>query len=491
MYFLQKNIILILILFSTSVLFAQPCFPNQVVTSAFATGGTSPYKDKVLWLTWGSTVQNMSINPYGTHNQQLGVGSKSRASIHLGGNSYLCIEVEITSVTEGNVNSYAPGNYQGDSMDKLYNINGTGTNNRLVCGIINRVNGQTSVIKFKAKATINGAPIRLSGLAIADAESLGARVGGIQREYIKATAYGNWNVVDIRENLNAGAYRIAKRAVGSNQQRIEFQEGNDSNTGAVAFLEFNQNAYNTSDGFSVEFTTELKGGGLTALAIGLLTPNADLGDAPISYGAPVHLIQNLKISPDGIAVSLTTSTNINASNYNPGALTLTDGKFLGSTPPDGDYSPKHSRDALGDDTSGTGLTSEEDAWPLEYKSFSYKVNYSVGNQIATKIPFKNGQIGDRISGWIDFNLNGLFEDSERQTAQISAKDISNGYVSLNWVVPSTRVVKSTYVRLRYFDSKEDYSSPTQSVNFGEVEDHRVVILAPKLTNPMLQSNKKE
>lgn len=483
---IQKIFVLILFYFGfVQILSAQPCYVNQVVTSTFATGGTSPYRSDVLWLTWGSELNNQKSFPYGRHGQNLNVGSKSRASIHLGGNSYLCIEVEITNITNGTINSYAPGNYGGDSMDKLYNIGGTGSNNKLVCGIINRANGGNATITMKAKAKINGEPIRLSGLAIADAESLGPK-----DEYIKATAFGDWNVVDIRKNTSSNNYRIAKRKVNTNQQRIEFLEGNDANTGAVAFLEFNQYAYNTSDEFAVEFSAELKGAGLTALAIGLLTPNADLGDAPESYGAPFHLVQNLKVTTDGISVTTNGSTNINTSNYVPGSLAIYDGKFLGSTPPDGDYEPKYSRDALGDNNTGIGGVIEEDAWPQQYKSFSYKINYSPGNQINTNIPFKNGQVGDRISGWIDFDLNGRFDEYERQTKQITSTDISNGYVNLIWTVPATRVVKSTYVRLRYFDSKEDYISPTQPVNFGEVEDHRMVILIPKLTNPMLQNTNK-
>lgn len=464
---------------------AQACFPNQVITSAFATGGTSPYRNDVLWLTWGSQLSNVNQYPYGRNGQNLSVGSKSRASIHLGGNSYLCIEVEITNVVGGSIDSYAPGNYVGDSMDKLYNIGGVNSANKLVCGIINRFDKGNSTITFKAKAKINGQPIRLSGLAIADAESLSE-----EGEYIKATAVGSWNVVDIRKNISSTNYLIGKRSGSDSKQTIEFAKGNNANTGAVAFLEFGSTAYNSTDDLSVTFTAELKGQGMTALALGLLTPNADLGDAPESYGSPVHLIQNLKVNGDNISVTTNSTTNINSSNYSPGSLSLNPGKFLGSTAPDSDYSPKYSKDALGDDTSGNGGTNEEDAWPQKYKRFSYKVNYTPGNQINTNIPFKNGVVGDYISGWIDFNLDGEFEESERQSKRITRENINNGYVNLIWTVPETRVVKSTYVRLRYFDSKEDFTSSNNSVNFGEVEDHKMIILIPKSTNIMLQNKKK-
>lgn len=456
---------------------AQPCYPDKVVTAAFATGGESPYIEKVLWLTWGST--NQQTHPYGRHGQQLSVGDKSYASIHLGGDSYLCVEVEIIKIDGGAVNSYAPGNYIGDSMDILYNIGGTKRNNQLVAGIINRNNNSISTLTFRAKANINGEPIRISGLAIADGESLAPN------EYIRATAHGTWNIVDIRKNVsNNRPYRIAKRNAGSNQQRIEFQRGTDEYTGAVAFLDFNEHAYDTEQNeFAVEFTAELYGGGLTALAIGLLTPNADLGDAPESYGAPIHLLHNLKITDDGIPIGTSGYTNINTSAYVPGALLPFEGRYLGTTAPDADNAPMHSKNADGDDLSGDAGPNEEDAWPEKYRRFSYKAHYLPGNEIQAEIAYHNGEVGDKVSGWIDFDLNGTFDASERQTATIT--QAGSGTVTLTWVVPPTRKIYSTYVRLRYFDANEDATIPDHAVNYGEVEDHRMYILGPTITNPML------
>src|SRR5690606_340014 len=149
---------------------AQPWFPGQIVTAAVATGGSSVIKERVLWLTWGSTDQ--TDYPYGRHGRALSEGDKSYASILLGSGQYLCIEAEITDISGGAINSYAPGNYVGDSMDDLYNIGGTDGDNQLVAGIINRNGGDQSVVTFKCKATISGKPIRISGLVVADAESL-------------------------------------------------------------------------------------------------------------------------------------------------------------------------------------------------------------------------------------------------------------------------------------------------------------------------------
>lgn len=480
----MKKCIKIIVLFFVFLYFSQEgtaqCYPSNIVTAAYATGGDSPYKDQVLWLTWGSTGQQ--AYPYGRHNQPLVVGATSYASIRLGENLYLCVEAKITAIAGDSISSYAPGNYVGDSLDKLYNIGGINAANQLVSGIINRkVTGGLTTLTLKAKATINDVPIRLAGLVVADAESLNFN------EYIYATALGTWNVVDVRKNTNAGAYNIKKNTLADGIQEFRFEGGNNTNTGAVALLSFNDNAYAVDD-YAVEFTTTLKGGGKTALAIGLLTPNADLGDAPKSYGSPVHLIRRLNVTPDGITAG-GSAVNINTAGYISGSLILFNGKHIGTTAPDADNKPLHSKDAKGDDIAGIGGANEEDAWPMQYGRFSYKANYMPGNLITASIPYKNAEVGDKISGWIDFNLNGTFDEEERITTPITVA--GNGSVILQWTVPSTRVPYNTFVRLRYFDKSEIATDPVSSVNFGEVEDHKIYILTPTLTNPMLPNKSKK
>ncbi|HEY4536988.1 MAG TPA: CshA/CshB family fibrillar adhesin-related protein [Erysipelothrix sp.] len=459
----------------------QPCYPDKIVTAAYATGGESPYLNQVLWLTWGST--NETIYPYGRHNQDLRVGSKSYASIHLGGDAYLCVEAEIIKITGSPVKSYKSGMYSGDSFDKLYNIGGTDTSNQLVAGIINKNVQALSTLTIKAKASVYGRPIRISGLVVADAESLASN------EYITATAKGAWSIVDVRKNLSAGAYYMAKRNEGNGEQKIVFQQGNNSKTGAVTFLEFDNGAYDTEENeFAVEFSASLKGGGYTALALGLLTPNADLGDAPESYGTPIHLLHNLEITSDNIQVTPNSSTNVNTLSYTAGKLVPFQGRYLGTTAPDADNGPMYSIDAKGDDITGSAGPFEEDAWPEELRRISYLPHYVIGNELQADIAYNNGKVGDKISGWIDFDVNGTFDDSERQTAVIQTAGF--GVVTLKWIIPYSRVLKNTYVRLRYFDSKEDATKSDHTVNYGEVEDHRMYILVPQITNPMLPNKAK-
>lgn len=453
------------------------CYPTQPKTATFATGGTSPYKNQVLWLTWGSTLANVATYPYGRHDIGLVNGAASYASIDVGGGRYLCVEAVISNLTGSDIKSYAPGNFTGDSMDERYNIGGVGTNNKLVSGIRNGTNGGLSSFRVTCKATLNGVPVKLSGLVIGDAESL---AGG---EYFNATADGKWNIVEMQKNLSSGAYNVRKVDItATTKQRMEFVSGNDNNTGAVSFLTFNPTAY-TGSNFEVVFDVTLKGGGLTALALGLLPPGVDGGDAPASYGSPLHTIEAVALSSDGIGSGsdLGPTTNLNVASYTSGGLIAPTTNFLGTVGPDMDPQAFYSKDALGDDNNGVAGILEEDAWPIKYKSFSYKTYYLPGNVISATIAYK-GSENAYISGWIDFNLNGVFEESERITVAAPANQTS---VVLNWTVPSNRVVGSTYVRLRYGKNQSDLISPTSYTPGGEVEDHRIYIQRPVITNPML------
>ena len=463
------------------------CYPNNIVTATKATGGLSPYIDDVLWLTWGSTSQE--DHPYGLHNQPLSVGSTSYASIPLGDDKYLCIEAKIISII-GTISSYASGNYRNDYLDDLYHIGGVGTNNKLVSGIVNRSGTEPHKITIECRATLDGEPIRIPGVVFADAESLAPT------EYIYATADGEWTLVEVNKNLNAGSYKVRKEKVSatSSKTTMKFLGGNDEKTMAVAFLKFDEAAYDktgTDPDFSVSIDVDFKGGGKTAIALGLLAPEVDGGDAPVSYGNPLHLIQKLSFTPDGITSQGQLGagfTNINTNDYSPGALVPnTNLSHLGSTAPDTETIALNSRDASGDDLHG-GTANEEDAWPEEYKRFSYKVLYKPGNLISANIPYRSETAG-HIAGWIDFNLNGVFDEDEKVEVPAPATGTAMGSVLLEWTIPGTRKPYSTYVRLRL--SEFPNMTPDSFLNTGEVEDHRIYILGPAVTNPMIHSRAKE
>src|SRR5690606_19942446 len=194
-----------------------------------------------------------------------------------------------------------------------------------VSGIQNRTTGGNSTITIVCKATIDGVPIRLAGVVVADAESLAPT------EYIYTTADGEWTVVEVKKNTALGADNVQKEIVNvggvpTSQRTMKFLRGNDKETMAVSFLKFNESAYNmtgSNPDLSVTVVATIKGSGLTAIALGLLPPDVDGGDAPESYGYPMHLIQRLNFSGDGIApvrAGSTAVTNINTQAYQTGGL---------------------------------------------------------------------------------------------------------------------------------------------------------------------------
>ncbi|SFI72002.1 hypothetical protein SAMN05444682_105204 [Parapedobacter indicus] len=460
----------------------SPCFPSQPTTAAYAQGGTSLYKEQVLWLTWGAELSNVDNYQYGRHDQPLNNGSGSYASIPLGDGKYLCVEAVISNISPGGeIKSYAPGNYGGDSMDDMYHIGGTDASNQLVNGI--KTSGQTVSFTITCKARLDGIPVRLAGLVLGDAESLNN-----SGEFFHVTADGTWNIVELKKNLaNTAPYMVEKTTeAGTTRQRIHFQKGNNDNTAAVSFLTFNSSAYGAfNDDYEVSFDVTLRGTGTTALALGLLTINADRGDAPESYGAPLHLFDGTALSDDEITMGV--PENLNRPDYTPGALVSEPSTYLGSTGPDPDAVPLYSEDALGDDNDPDGPTNEEDAWPAAHKRWSYNATYKKGNTIAVEIPYQ-GSANARIVAWIDFNWNGEFEESERSSTEAPA---GTGTVILRWTIPENRIAKSTYARIRYAVNEDEILSPTTVASSGEVEDHFIYILGPATTNPMLPSKVKQ
>lgn len=465
-------------------------------TAAYATGGSSQHKDKVLWLTWGA---QSKTDTYGKHNVNVVNGTASYAKIDLGGGRYLKIAAVISNLealkniqtgtdfwgrpiyeykwvninsNEKYLNSYGPGNYSGDSMDDMYNIGGTGSSNKLISGLRNTINSGEVRFKITAKATIEDKAVRLSGMVLGDAESLASG------ESFYAEGSGEWTIVDLRKNLSAGNYKVKKTNSGSNQ-KLEFISGNDNNTGAVAFMTFNEDAYK-GNSYEVEFDVYLKGGGLTAIALGLIPPSLDMGDAPESYGNAMHMLEAYVPTEDNVPINR--EVNLNTRNYTEGTLKAGTNNYLGSTAADADIQPMFSKDAKGDDDTGSAGPYEEDAWPEQLRRFSHKLFYKKGDKIEADITYSAFRDG-YISGWIDFNQNGVFDDNER--VSVKAVKADKGTVKMIWTVPQSRVIRSTYVRLRFGYNESEVKVPTGIATGGEIEDHKIYILGPARTNSSL------
>lgn len=425
--------------------------PSMAWAAAYATGGSSPYRDTVLWLTWGG-------GELGTHNVVLNNGDTSSFSMPVAAGVNLDVTCGLSDISSGTLRSYRPGAYSGDSMDDLYNIGGTGNANRLIAGIA-RSSGTTD-FRITCTSTLGGIPYRLPGLVMADAETLNN-----VNEHVEARAQGTWNVVELRKSVGSGAYRVTKSQSGANNV-IRFGPGNYQ-TAAITFLSFDAGAYAAGD-LSVNMDFAIRGGGTTAIAIGLLVPYADFGDAPASYGDAMHVVGALELRDDNIPNN-TTNLDINTVDYTPGGLAPPTNNYLGTVGPDTEQRSSYSADARGDDNFPAGNPNEEDAWPSNYRLTIMQAGTVVSQPVAC---VGNGN----VAGWIDFNRNGQFDAGERSNTAVC----SGGSAALSWTVPADIEAGTSFVRLRYATNATQIQQPTGVADDGEVEDHLITILAPSL-----------
>lgn len=433
-------------------------WPASAFAAAYATGGTSPYRQQVLWLTWGGGTN-------GTNGVAVGDGATSTATVEVtpGQNLVLtCALANAGAAGSSGLESYRPGNYGGDALDDLYNIGGTGTANQLISGIMTRAS--TRSFRVSCTSTIGGQPFRVPGLVMADAESM--NTGGTietPAEILQASALGTWNVVEM--NRVAGRTYYARKTAGAGGlETIRFGpggEGGGTSPAAVTFLSFGSNAYSGGN-FQVGVDFQIRGGGNTAIAIGMLVPYADFGDAPTSYGAASHLIQTLDVTPDGLPAN-GVSVDINAASFQLGRLATNQNFFIGSQGPDAESTSAHSPDARGDDSAGIAGPNEEDGLPANTVIFQHQIGEVFTRNIACR---GNGT----LAGWIDFNRNGTFDAAER------AQGVCNGTSApLSWTIPTNLSVGRTFARLRYASDPAEIALPTGTARDGEVEDHAIEV----------------
>lgn len=471
---------------------------EEPVIASFANKGAGKYKNEILWLNWGAT------DPTHTKGEarSLVVGDYSNAEIKINDDKYICIKTVINSVEK--VSSSKPdASYS--IMDETYD-NDTKT---MFHVLKNTANGNLSKISLSSTAYVltrntltnnfDKNPIKIKGVVLADAEAANTD------EYLSLTGKGTWNVVEFINLTGTNYtknYKIKKTVnTSTNESTLTAGYGSNTSIAAISMLKFNDFAYEGND-YKVTYSSEFQGQGLTSIAIGLLTPYADFADAPAKYSSPMHLIESLDLIPDSLGEGEVTLTNIGTSKtFTPGSLSKSNSNYIGSTAPDSDPIPYYSDDAKGDDYTYNEngdretKTTEEDGWPIKYQGFSYKTvsgsQYPVGAVISANIPVVINK-KSVLAGWIDFNVNGIFEEKERVYQVIEASQTGN--IKLDWKIPINRKPYSTFVRLRLFDYtslteegvfKPELITATSDVIGGEVEDHEIKIFGQMVSNPMI------
>ncbi len=161
--------------------------------------------------------------------------------------------------------------------------------------------------------------------------------------------------------------------------------------------------------------------------------NYDFGDAPESYGWASHYI-------------------------------ILNTRYLGS-PPDGEAAQQYSQEADGDDRSGSD---DEDG-----VTFPDMIQ-------GTRVTVRINIVGSgRLNGWMDWNGDGDFDDSNEKVASNISRSTGSFNLSVN--VPIDAIAsRPVFVRFRY--GPNDLNS-TGSATYGEVEDYFVKIICAQVGQP--------
>lgn len=167
--------------------------------------------------------------------------------------------------------------------------------------------------------------------------------------------------------------------------------------------------------------------GATNASFLLESDNADVPDAPISYGNPTHTIAGIRL---GASV-------------------------------DADASLLNNATATGDDVNGTDDEDGVTLTPL----------LPIGQTTVVPVSIQNA--GGFLSAWFDWNVDGDFNDAGEQ--MVTAQAVAVGTVNLNIVVPAGAVVGPTFARFRVCTNNtalDNCNTPTGTVQSGEVEDYQ-------------------
>ena len=179
----------------------------------------------------------------------------------------------------------------------------------------------------------------------------------------------------------------------------------------------------------------------------------DSSDAPSPYGKADHLIN--KVSPTGETIKQ---------------------PYLGMVPADVDFEKDRDTnpttawtndDRLQD--ADEGETQLSDAYPVFHTTAT---SYSIDVKADT-----NGYERAYVAGWIDFNSNGRFEESERAVVTATGK----GVVTLHFDnIPqiTETTVRHLGARVRIALNEADVRRPTGVAMSGEVEDFLIPVVTP-------------
>lgn len=448
----------------TTLLAANPA------SAQYATGGEGKYRSQILWFSWGSKgteVPNAGLtktNTYDVAGQQLVV------TCSISG-------ITGTRSTGNHFDVYASGDWKGDGLDDLYNSGATGKSNTLATGLRNAFNGARAEGTIGCSATYAGLPYALEGLVFADAEatakgSIDVNTGVLTGEGLGITLSNESKfrfIEQFSRNCNttegetgAVRYVVSATASGSTETQYTFTtpDGNCETDGTgpmgIGFI----------DG-STQGKFWVKGNGSQAIALGVMTYIADLGDAPRSFGQPAHVPQ---FTWEGGEVPLGTSANIFSSSFEL-AKPVQPLIRLGATV-DVETIDQYGPRADGDNLSGA---SDDDALPGNVVTPLLAPNdvFTLENVLCS------AETSAPVYGYIDWNRDGDFLDAGERSSLATCVGIDSS-VNLKWTTPGNLTGGDSYLRLRTAAIESQIATPDGVAMQGEVEDYEIFITTSRI-----------
>lgn len=449
------NLALLLTVISNSTLPAH---------AAVATSGDGRFRSDIDWFVWGN--QGEVFDPGKTYTR-----TNTRA---LGGRQMVTTCQLSQIVGRGGLRASKSGSYSGDALDNLYNVGGTGSRNTLVNGLSNFRIGQLVTFTVSCSVTLDGEPVSYEGIVVADAESTNHNVPNA--EYLEVRAKDSqgrlvrdWQLLD-RFRRNGCPSSVRYLSMSEDFTRISSTGSECGTPGGPITVTLLENARSID--------ARVKGQGLSTLAIGLMIPPFDFGDAPASYGEATAANPRAwvggKIEPGTDAWDPSTGL----ANVRPR------GPRLGRQR---DHESGYVPSANADSDDRDGSPNDEDGWvnPPQFNRIAARVGERVELTIACTGP-------GFVAGWIDWNSNGRFDDTER-SEPVRCAGAFDTQVNLGWTVPENAVdsdsrVVTSYMRLRVASAQAEVASPTALTNDGEVEDHKIELLISHLATVTASKN---
>ena len=429
-------------------------FEAEAAHAQYATGGSGRFIESIDWFEWGDDGATIPG------------GGVTRTNTRVIDGQTLATTCTISNITGGPLGAYRSGSWFGDGLDDLYNVGGTGVANDMVTGLVNLNDGETIDFRFACSVTLDGIPVPLQGLVVADAEASNwpsPADPDLQEEYVQATPLqpATWRIIDRFTDASCTTNTLGELSAGNTlRMRPDGPECSVTTGGpgpmAVGFM----------DG-ATSADIQIKGGGKSAIALGVML-QTDFGDAPDSYGQAGSLFEpswqsgTLPVGTTAISPATFALANQGQPNTRLGATT------------DAETGYQASPDALGDDITGNATSDEDAIAPPGLLSVTPGDEYTLAGVSCTGPGF--------VSGWIDWNGNGGFDAGEHSDV---VPCVGTTTVDLTWTVPMDTVNSLdddiTFLRLRIAGTADAAAASTGLATSGEVEDHALNVAIPQLT----------